>query len=79
MSSKFLRMIGSAQECKRDFDISVGYLKDSLHESVATAQSKSCKVEFIPQKVETTGWLKGALSYPWVVVCIVVPAIMEII
>lgn len=79
MSSKFLQMIGTAQESKRDFDMSVGYLKDSLHESVATAQSKPRKVEFAPQKVETTGWLKGALSYPWVVVCIVVPAIMEII
>ena len=79
MSSKFLQMIGTAQESKRDFDMSVGYLKDSLHESVVTAQSKPRKVEFVSQKVETTGWLKGALSYPWVVVCIVVPAIMEII
>ncbi len=79
MSSKFLRMIDDAQECKRDFDMSVGFLKDSLHESVVTAHSKPGKVEFVAPKVETTGWLKGALSYPWVVVCIVVPAIMEII
>ena len=79
MSSKFLRMIDSAQECKRDFDMSVGYLKDSLHESVATAQSKPVKMNFAPQKVETTGWLKGSLSYPWVVVCTIIPAVMEMI
>ena len=79
MSTKFLRMIDIAQESKRDFDMSVDFLKDSLHESVVTAQSKPRQMQFVPQKVETTGWLKGALSYPWVVVCIIVPAIMEII
>ena len=79
MSIKFLQMIDSAQESKRQFDMSVVYLKDSLHESVTTAQSKIQPVHFEPNKVQTTGWLKGALSYPWVVVCIIIPAVMEMI
>ena len=79
MSSKFLHIIDSAQESKRVFDLSVDYLRDSLHESVATAQSKSQSVSFNTSKVQTTGWLKGSLSYPWVVLCTIIPAVMEMI
>ena len=79
MSSKLLQMIDSAQERKRMFDQSVVYLKDSLHESVVTAQSKTQQIHFSANKIQTTGWLKGALSYPWVVVCIIIPAITEMI
>ena len=79
MSSKFLQMIDSAQESKREFDLSVVYLKDSLHESVTTAQSQMQQVSFNSNKVQTTGWLRGALSYPWVVVCTIIPAVMEMI
>ena len=79
MSSKFLQMVDSAQESKREFDLSVVYLKDSLHESIATAQSKAQQVSFSPSKVQTTGWLRGSLSYPWVVICSIIPAVMELI
>ena len=79
MSSKFLHMIDSAQESKREFDLSVVYLKDSLHESVVTAQSRAQQVSFDSNKVQTTGWLRGSLSYPWVVVCTIIPAVMEMI
>ena len=79
MSNNLLNIISSAQKSKQEFDMSVDCLKDTLHRSVVTAQSEPRKVEFTSQKVETTGWLKGALSYPWVVVCIVVPAVMEVI
>ena len=77
MSNKFLQMVDSAQESKREFDLSVTYLKDSLHESVATAQSKVQQVSF--NKMQTTGWLKGSLSYPWVIICTIIPAVMEMI
>lgn len=79
MSNKFLQMIDSAKESKREFDQSVVFLKDSLHESVATAQSKVQQVSFIQSKVQTTGWLKGSLSYPWVIICTIIPAVMEMI
>ncbi len=79
MSSKFLQLVGSAQESKREFDLSVVYLKDSLHESVATAQSKTQQVSFDSSKVQTTGWLRGSLSYPWVIICSIIPAVMEMI
>lgn len=79
MSDKFLQMVDSAQESKREFDLSVVYLKDSLHQSVKTAQSNTQRVSFDTNKVQTTGWLKGALSYPWVVVCIIIPAVTEMI
>ena len=79
MSSKFLQLVDSAQESKREFDLSVVYLKDSLHESVATAQSKTQQVSFDSSKVQTTGWLRGSLSYPWVIICSIIPAVMEMI
>jgi hypothetical protein len=79
MSNKFLQILDSARESKREFDMSVVYLKDSLNESVVTAQSKSQKISFSANKVQTTGWLKGALSYPWVIVCTIIPAIMEMV
>lgn len=79
MSIKFLQMIDSAQESKRDFDLSVVYLKDSLHQSIKTAHSNMQRVTFNADKVQTTGWLKGALSYPWVIVCTIIPAVMEMI
>lgn len=79
MSSKFLQLVDSAQESKREFDLSVVYLKDSLHESVAAAQSKTQQVSFDSSKVQTTGWLRGSLSYPWVIICSIIPAVMEMI
>ena len=79
MSIKFLQMIDSAQESKRDFDLSVVYLKDSLDQSIKTAHSNMQRVSFDTNKVQTTGWLRGALSYPWVVVCTIIPAVMEMI
>ena len=79
MSSKFLQMVDSAQESKREFDLSVVYLKDSLHESVTTAQSKMQQVTFSANKVQTTGWLRGSLSYPWAIICSIIPAVMEMI
>ena len=79
MSIKFLQMIDSAQESKRDFDLSVVYLKDSLHQSIKTSHSNMQRVTFDADKVQTTGWLKGALSYPWVIVCTIIPAVMEMI
>ena len=79
MSSKFLQIVDSAQESKREFDLSVVYLKDSLHESVTTAQSKTQQITFSANKVQTTGWLRGSLSYPWVIICSIIPAVMEMI
>ena len=79
MSNKFLLFLDSAQESKREFDLSVTYLKDSLHESVATAQSKVQQVSFNKSGMQTTGWLKGSLSYPWVIICTIIPAVMEMI
>ena len=72
-------MIDSAQESKRDCDLSVVYVKESLHQSIKTAHSNMQRVTFDTDKVQTTGWLKGALSYPWVIVCTIIPAVMEMI
>lgn len=80
MSSNFLRLIQSAEESKCAFDSSMNSLKDFIKESVKDASSKNNETHFIQKnlnKIQSTGWLKGSLSYPWVVVCIIVPAVLE--
>lgn len=78
MSNRFLHIVESAKDNKQLFESSMMDLKDSLNESVRDAAFPEAKLYSMKApKTETTGWLRGALSYPWVVVCIVVPAIMD--
>ena len=30
-----------------------------------------------PETVYSTGWLKGALSYPWALVSVIIPSFLE--
>lgn len=71
MNNRFEKYIESASASKKMFDRELEGLKDSLQ---ATVKKPSV---FVSQPAKT-GWLKGSLSYPWVLICSIVPAIKEI-
>ncbi len=80
MKSSFKCYIDSATAQKRLFDESIGNVKDSL---VKVVTESSLSSDFNMQSfkknepVYSTGWLKGALSYPWAIVSVVLPSIVE--
>ena len=79
MKNSFKCYIDSATAQKKLFDESIDNVKDSLVKVVAESTVKS-DVQFFkkPEAVySSTGWLKGALSYPWAIVSVIIPSILE--
>lgn len=72
MINRFENYIESASAKKESFDRNMDSIKESLQSSV-----KQNGPIFTTQPAKT-GWLKGSLSYPWVLVCSIVPAIKEL-
>ncbi len=72
MNQRFMSLVASAAANKEQFDNSMEDLKVSLQESVESPISVASPA------APKTGWLKGSLSYPWVLVCSIAPAIKEI-
>lgn len=72
MSNHFMSIIAGAAENKEKFDSSMAGLKAELKQSIENASA----VQFT--SAPRTGWLKGSLSYPWVLICSIVPAIKEL-
>lgn len=80
MKSSFKCYIDSAIAQKRLFDVSVDNVKDSLSKVIAESSSQCDTGMHLTQKPEpvySTGWLKGALSYPWVLVSVIIPSFLE--
>ena len=81
MKNSFKCYIDSAAAQKRLFDESIDNVKDSLVKVVAESTLPSEKNVQLFKKPEpaysTTGWLKGALSYPWAIVSVIIPSIIE--
>ena len=74
MNSNFMNIVAKATENKSLFDSSVESIKDALDASVKVTPSVH---PHRPKKQAATGWLRGALSYPWAIVCLVIPAILD--
>lgn len=72
MNYRFEKYIDSASASKQAFDSSIEGIRSSLHSSL-NQMAKPASTS--PAK---TGWLKGSLSYPWVVVCSLVPSLKEL-
>ena len=72
MNSRFENFISSANENKATFDSSIESVRSSLDAMTASASTPAV------QSASTTGWLKGSLSYPWVLICTLVPSIKEL-
>lgn len=79
MKNSFKCYIDSAAAQKRLFDESIDNVKDSLVKVVAESTVKSDVQLFKkPEPVySSTGWLRGALSYPWAIVSLIIPSIIE--
>lgn len=72
MKTRFENIIATASANKKNFELDLEGIKESLQASV----KKGAPV-YTAQPAKT-GWLKGSLSYPWVLVCSIVPAIKEL-
>ncbi len=73
MNYRFENYVKSASANKQAFDSSIEGVRRSLHNSLNTATAPA----IVPTPAKT-GWLKGSLSYPWVVVCSLVPSLKEV-
>ena len=71
MNTRFENFINSASASKLAFDSSIESVRSSLDEMTNTAASPA-----VPAAAKT-GWLKGSLSYPWVIVCSLVPSLKD--
>lgn len=72
MNYRFAKIINSASANKRKFECSIAGVRDSLNGMTHTAG------ETFVQGSAKTGWLKGSFSYPWVLICSLVPSIKEL-
>ena len=80
MKNSFKCYIDSASAQKRLFDESIDNVKDSLVKVVTEStlhSDKELQLLKKPEPVYSTGWLKGALSYPWAIVSLIIPSILE--
>ncbi|MBQ3778790.1 hypothetical protein [Fibrobacter sp. UWB13] len=81
MKNSFKCYIDSATAQKKLFDESIDNVKGALVKVVSESMVHSDSEMQVFKKQEpaysTTGWLKGALSYPWAIVSIVIPSILE--
>lgn len=75
MNSNFMNIVAKAGENKSRFDASLNGLKDELEKAVSR-DARTVRAH-VRKTNPTTGWLRGALSYPWIFVCIVIPAVMD--
>lgn len=80
MKKSFKCYIDSATAQKKLFDESVDHVKDSLTKVITESSLEDYKEEQLVLKQEpaySTGWLKGALSYPWAIVSVIIPSYLE--
>jgi len=76
MNSNFMDIVAKAAENKSLFDSSVENIKEALDDSIKVPAHA---VMHVAPRSESTGWLRGALSYPWAIVCLVIPAVMDVV
>ncbi|MBR5694593.1 MAG: hypothetical protein IKX42_13035 [Fibrobacter sp.] len=75
MTNRFEHYYESATASKKQFDASVCSVKEALQVSLNTSRARIYVHD--NSKPVSTGWLRGSLSYPWAIVCIVIPAVLN--
>ena len=71
MNYRFEKYVNSASASKQAFDSSIEGVRSSLRRSL------NADISVVPSTAKT-GWLKGSLSYPWVLVCSLVPSLKDL-
>ena len=77
MMNHFEHYYESATASKKQFDASVSSVKEALQDSLRMSDAPIYVRS--NSRPSNTGWLRGSLSYPWVVICSIIPAVMEMI
>ena len=72
MNSRFKNFISSANENKASFDTSIEGVRNTLDAMMTSTSTQAAP------NASATGWLRGSLSYPWVLICSLVPSIKEL-
>lgn len=71
MNYRFENFINSASANKQAFESSIESVRSELDSMVSSNIARA-----VPSPAKT-GWLKGSLSYPWVIVCSLVPSLKD--
>ncbi|MBO7414927.1 MAG: hypothetical protein J6U20_14940 [Fibrobacter sp.] len=79
MKHSFMDIVSKASANKSRFDSSVEEIAGALDISIKAASHKKWVTPAHRAPLQTTGWLRGALSYPWVVVTAIIPAVLDTI
>lgn len=79
MKRNFMDIVSQATANKSRFDSSVEEIVDALDISVKAASRREWVAPTQRAPIQTTGWLRGALSYPWVVVTAIIPAVLDVV
>jgi len=79
-----MNIVAKATEQKSLFESSVENIKDALDSAIVQAESKATQRTLTenalpPAKTSATGWLRGALSYPWVFACSLIPSLEDLL
>lgn len=79
MNNNFVNIVKEASSQKRLFDTSIEGVKVFLNQSIVRSDKggESVRSMFVTSKAPSTGWLRGSLSYPWAIVCIIIPAVFD--
>ena len=77
MMNHFEHYYESATASKKQFDASVCSVKEALQDSLRMSDAPIYVRS--NSRPSNTGWLRGSLSYPWAIVCIVIPAMLDVI
>ena len=77
MNSNFMNIVAKAAENKSLFDSSVESIKEALDASIKVPTRATPRMP--PKAQPSTGWLRGGLSYPWAIVCLVIPAVFDLV
>lgn len=80
MNKNFIDMVAQASANKDQFDISVDGIKETLDDYIKGVEpAKAIPSKPLMNISSATGWLRGALSYPWVLACLLIPSIEELL
>lgn len=75
MNKNIENYVHAAYANQKEFQKSVELVKSALRTSINNSSDTELPYEVVPQQVSRTGWLKGFLSYPWMMICTIIPVL----
>lgn len=75
MNKNFESFIHAAYTNKMEFSNSMESVKLAIKATIKDTSFSGIQYSSLPQKTNRTGWLKGFLSYPWMMICTIIPVL----